>query len=298
MHYVKHFDINGVDTKQVACIELPSKPNAATEGSVGLLGIDMSSPTHDVYKCVAVNGSIYTWELLSSGLSIMSASISGQGAKSYEYPYANLRTPSEYVVKVGDLILDSGGFLYQIDALGATSVSASYCGTQVVAYGMSAYQLAVEQGFEGTVDEWLESMRGKPGVTPHVGSNGNWWIGNTDTGEGAGHIESGTYVGTGSEGAGFTITSSLYPKLIVVQGSYSYSNITYGTCYAAETCIWVSPNVNASYIETISGLCEINGNTFLVSVTSSGGVYRTTFTPESFNLHMNQNLTYGYTVYG
>jgi hypothetical protein len=67
MHYVKYFDINGVATKQAGCIELRGKPNAATEGCVGVLGMDMSSPTHDVYKCVAVKGGLYTWELLSSG---------------------------------------------------------------------------------------------------------------------------------------------------------------------------------------------------------------------------------------
>lgn len=67
MHYVKHFNINGVDTKQVACIELRGKPNAATEGAIGVLAIDITSPTHDIYKCVAANGSIYTWEIFSSG---------------------------------------------------------------------------------------------------------------------------------------------------------------------------------------------------------------------------------------
>lgn len=65
MHYVKHFNFNGVNTKQIACIELQGVPNTATEGAVGVLGIDMTSPTKDVYKCVAVNGSLYTWELLS-----------------------------------------------------------------------------------------------------------------------------------------------------------------------------------------------------------------------------------------
>ena len=67
MHYVKEFNINGITTRQTACIELRGAPNAATEGYVGVLGIDVDSPTRDVYKCVAVNGSIYTWELLSGG---------------------------------------------------------------------------------------------------------------------------------------------------------------------------------------------------------------------------------------
>lgn len=62
MHYVKHFKINNVDTKQVACIELHGAPNAATEGAVGVLGIDVDSPAREMYRCVGVSGSIYTWK--------------------------------------------------------------------------------------------------------------------------------------------------------------------------------------------------------------------------------------------
>ena len=130
MHYVKHFDINGVDTKQVACIELHGKPNAATEGHIGVLGIDVDSPLHDVYKCVAVNGSIYTWELLSSGMSMISATITFGGAETVQFPYINLRTPAMYVVKIGDLIVDKDGYLYQIDSLNSTYCEATYCDTQ------------------------------------------------------------------------------------------------------------------------------------------------------------------------
>lgn len=35
--------------------------------------------------------------------------------------------------------------------------------------GKSAYELAVEQGFNGTLDEWLESLKGEPGKTPEKG---------------------------------------------------------------------------------------------------------------------------------
>lgn len=51
--------------------------------------------------------------------------------------------------------------------------------------GLSAYDLAVQNGFEGTLDEWLDSLKGtdgKDGVTPFIGKNGNWWVGNTDLG--------------------------------------------------------------------------------------------------------------------
>lgn len=134
MHYVKQFNINGVETKQVACIELHGKPNAATEGYVGVLGIDVDSPLKEVYKCVAVNGSIYTWDLLSSGLSVISANTSGSGIESVQFPYNNLRIPNGYVIKVGDLIFDREGYLYQIDSLDSTYCIATYSGTRLGTY--------------------------------------------------------------------------------------------------------------------------------------------------------------------
>ena len=147
MKYVKHFKINGIDTHQVACIELNGRPNAATEGYVGLLGIDITSPTHEVYKCVAVNGSIYTWELLSAGMSVLSADISGEGGASKSFPYSNLRIPNNYLIKVGDLILDSEGYLYQIESIGNTSCTATYCHTHLDGNGGDKdYRLQVVDG--------------------------------------------------------------------------------------------------------------------------------------------------------
>ena len=67
MKYVKHFDILGVDTAQIPCIELQGVPNAATVGAVGLLGMDMTSEGHELYVCTAVNGSVYTWQCIKSG---------------------------------------------------------------------------------------------------------------------------------------------------------------------------------------------------------------------------------------
>lgn len=45
--------------------------------------------------------------------------------------------------------------------------------------GKSAYDIAVEQGFQGTEEEWLKSLEGK---TPHIGENGHWFLGDEDTG--------------------------------------------------------------------------------------------------------------------
>lgn len=146
MHYVKHFNINGVDTKQVACIELQGAPNAATEGAVGVLGMDMTSPTHDVYRCVAVNGSVYTWELLSAGMSIISSNISGQGGETNSFPYSTLRIPNNYILKKGDLILDSEGYLYQITFIGSEYCEAIYCSTHIGSDGGRDYSIRVRNG--------------------------------------------------------------------------------------------------------------------------------------------------------
>lgn len=45
--------------------------------------------------------------------------------------------------------------------------------------GKSAYEIAVEHGFEGNEIEWLKSLEGE---SPYIGENGNWFIGDTDLG--------------------------------------------------------------------------------------------------------------------
>ena len=61
--------------------------------------------------------------------------------------------------------------------------------------GKSAYEIAKENGFNGTEAEWLASLKGEPGAagasgkdgengkTPYVGDNGNWFVGSDDTGK-------------------------------------------------------------------------------------------------------------------
>lgn len=70
--------------------------------------------------------------------------------------------------------------------------------------GYSAYEVAVQNGFIGTETEWLASLKGadgidghdgrdgqdgengtngQDGITPTIGDNGNWYLGETDTGK-------------------------------------------------------------------------------------------------------------------
>ena len=51
--------------------------------------------------------------------------------------------------------------------------------------GKSAYELAVEAGFEGSVNDWLDSLKGKDGApasAPYIGDNNNWWVDGVDLG--------------------------------------------------------------------------------------------------------------------
>ena len=50
---------------------------------------------------------------------------------------------------------------------------------EVGATGKSAYDIAVEKGFSGSEEEWLKSLQGE---SPHIGENGNWFVGTLDMG--------------------------------------------------------------------------------------------------------------------
>lgn len=56
--------------------------------------------------------------------------------------------------------------------------------------GKSAYEIAVKNGYSGSEQEWISSLAGVPGQTPHIGANGNWYIGAVDTGVKAGAVTS------------------------------------------------------------------------------------------------------------
>ena len=48
--------------------------------------------------------------------------------------------------------------------------------------GKSAYEIAVQNGYSGSEQQWIESLVGKSGDTPYIGGNGNWFVGAVDTG--------------------------------------------------------------------------------------------------------------------
>ena len=53
MNYVEHFNLFGIDAKQIPCITDAEIPTHSTEGAVGCLYMDTS--TGDMYKCTAAD---------------------------------------------------------------------------------------------------------------------------------------------------------------------------------------------------------------------------------------------------
>lgn len=70
MNFVKNLNAFGVDGKEVPCVTGQGVPTFDTPGEVGLLYLD--EDTGKMYKCIAVNGTKYTWVL-------------GDGKNAYEY---------------------------------------------------------------------------------------------------------------------------------------------------------------------------------------------------------------------
>ena len=71
----------------------------------------------------------------------------------------------------------------------AMAEEAGYTGTMdelIAAFkGDSAYDIAKASGYSGTQEEWLVSLigaAGQDGVTPTIGENDHWFIGEVDTG--------------------------------------------------------------------------------------------------------------------
>lgn len=87
--------------------------------------------------------------------------------------YAEGETPPEPTQTVYEQILD------KLDSGGGGGTGKN---------GKSAYELAVENGFSGTVDEWLESLKGQPGkdgINGKDGANGKDGINGIDGKDGA-----------------------------------------------------------------------------------------------------------------
>jgi hypothetical protein len=104
-----------------------------------------------------------------------------------------------------------GAFELSLENVYAAAQEEGYSGTLqefIDAFkGDNAYAVAVSNGYTGTEQQWLATLigatgaTGSAGVTPHIGENGHWYIGDGDSGVPArgerGADGAAWYVGTG-----------------------------------------------------------------------------------------------------
>jgi len=112
--------------------------------------------------------------------------------------------------------------------------------------GLSAYELYKKHNpkYFGTEEEWLASLIGDSGITPHIGINGNWWIGDTDTGTSA-----------TSELITDFATDGLIFELTVVGGVVGYEVIAYN---GMDNEVFVPNQINGIPVVSTSDLAFMN----------------------------------------
>ena len=64
MNYIESFNLLGVEAQQIPCITGEGAPKTFTEGAVGCLY--MNTLTGDIYKCVAAENGVYTWNNITT----------------------------------------------------------------------------------------------------------------------------------------------------------------------------------------------------------------------------------------
>ena len=110
------------------------------------------------------------------------------------------------------------------------------------ANGLSAYEIAVKNGFYGSEAEWLLSLAGKdaPSNSPVIGENGNWWINGKDTGVKA----------EGNEIINNTLKDpTLEGKSVVCLGDDLFAEISDGVSIASYIATLTGANVTSVSIE-------------------------------------------------
>lgn len=140
----------------VSTISGKGAPTSATQGKVNQLYRDES--TDKLYICTGDDGG-YTWAAVSGGSVDVDATLTKAGYA------ADAKAAGDAIEKK----LDTTALPTAInDALAQAKASGAFDGEKG------------EPGADGK--DGKPGIDGKDGITPHVGENGNWYIGDTDTG--------------------------------------------------------------------------------------------------------------------
>lgn len=167
MKYIPYTVTKGVATKEITCITGKGKPTSATEGAVGLLYMDEDNGA--VYKCVAAQDGVYTWEIMGGGVetnvlyyATLSAAIADINAGTTE----NATGKANANAKVEVFYSENGGLLVKLlDDVAEGGVIAINKSLDLVlngktlAFNSSAAGMTFAEGVECTIDGQVEGSR-------------------------------------------------------------------------------------------------------------------------------------------
>lgn len=83
---------------------------------------------------------------------------------------------------------------------------------------VDTYQIAVQNGYRGTFEEWLTTL------CPYVGENNNWWVGKHDTGVSV-YRASAKLSTVTLEASKWTGTGNLHSQVVTIPGITEYSKV-------------------------------------------------------------------------
>lgn len=171
MKYVKKLDINGVEIRLTSCIELHGRPNAATEGAVGVMGVDVDSPSHQMYVCIAVNGAIHTWIPVTNGgsggtgVDGITPHIGANGNWYLGDEDTGVCATGTHVVSVEEVNRDATLSTYRMNFSDGEGYEFTVYHGKDGADGKSAYAYAKDGGYTGTEEEFVAKLaQGQPVV--------------------------------------------------------------------------------------------------------------------------------------
>ena len=156
----------------------------------------------------------------------------------------------------------------------------------------TVFEIAQEAGYKGTLEELIAMFKGETGpagtdgVTPHIGANGNWWVGETDLGVSAQGIQGpqGDKGDKGDTGRGILRMELVNGELIVYYtdgSSQNLGSITGGTT-EKENLVYIvkvtdENNQPIAGVELLLYCSGTNGGTYINLPTTAANGY--TYSP-------------------
>lgn len=216
--------------------------------------------------------------------------------------------------------------LLSVTCITAGAIGLSACGGNNNANDSALYAIYLAETNNGatqTYQEWLEGKLSAPsdGKTPYIGENGNWWIGDTDTG-----IKAGGSDGTnGTDGRGIASIKTIGGEFVVfyTDGTYELieeaDNVPFKLLKATAKDQTNKPVANAylqlnlydseNYTNTLIGtsVTDSEGNAKFIYVPEEGSSYRLSLadhgkteyepaTPEGYKIDYPVDPKFGWTI--